>query len=359
MHLAGGLDGQRNPAKSVTRLPAGAILLTMAGCPACGAPSDPVDRFCGRCGTGLVGIAPVTSDLARFCSGCGASLEADARFCRRCGAQAPEPPEDVFADMVFNGHDILTDTETMTGLVAGASSASPQPRPESRDAVTESIPVPEPSAPPSVPRPRPSSPPAPGAAEARRSRAEDRVATATIERTPVRRVAAPAEAPQAPAPMPRGIEEPHEAPLPRGAGFPWGGTLALIGALGVILSSILDWGGPFSASLPRDISAAWLLDPNAPAIGPSLGLVMLFAGTLGALVTLVGMAAPRFTFLRRIVALLTLFIPMAFALRTLQSPDEQTGITDLPSALGVGVWVAAAGALVELAAGRTRRAAHL
>lgn len=334
----------------------------MAGCPACGAPSDPVDRFCGRCGTGLVGIAPVTSDLARFCSGCGASLEADARFCRRCGAQAPEPPEDVFADMAFNGHDLLTDTETMTGLVAGASSAAPPPRPEtppspeSREAVTESIPLPEPSTPPSVPRPRPAAPPAPEATEARRSRTGARVATATIERTPVRSTAPRTEEVPAPPVAPRETEEPRETPLPRGVGFPWGGALALLGSLAVILSSILDWGGPFSSSLPRDISAAWLLDPNAAAIGPSLGVVMLFAGTLGALVTLVGMAAPGFTFLRRIVGLLTLFIPMAFVLRTLQSPAEQTGITDLPSALAVGVFVAAAGALVELVAGRSRRA---
>lgn len=336
----------------MTRLPAGAILLTMAGCPACGAPSDPVDRFCGRCGTGLVGIAPVTSDLARFCSGCGASLEADARFCRRCGAQAPEPPEDVFADMALNGHDLLTDTETMTGLVAGASSPVPRPRTESQEAVTEAIPLPEPSPPPSAPRPRPAHPPAREATEARRSRTEARVATATIERTPVRTTAPRTEA--VPAPAVPSTEEPRETPLPRAAGFPWGGTLALMGALAVILSSILDWGGPFGASLPRDMSAAWLLDPNAPAIGPSLGVVMLFAGTLGALMSLVGMAAPGFTFLRRIVGLLTLLIPVAFVLRTLQI----RGLSDLASAIGVGVLVAAAGALVELAAGRARRPAH-
>jgi hypothetical protein len=140
----------------------------------------------------------------------------------------------------------------------------------------------------------------------------------------------------------------------RGGGFPWGGTLALIGSLAVIISAILDWGGPFRASLPRDISATWLLEPSGLMTGPSLGVVLLVAGTLGALVSLIAMAAPGFTFLRRIVGLLTLMIPMAFAFRTLQL-GEGTAITDLPSALGVGALAAAAGGLLELAAGRPRR----
>jgi hypothetical protein len=123
----------------------------------------------------------------------------------------------------------------------------------------------------------------------------------------------------------------------------------------VIISAILDWGGPFRATLPRDISATWLLEPSGLTTGPSLGIVLLVAGTLGALVSLIGMAAPGLTFLRRIVGLLTLMIPMAFAFRTLQLGEETT-VADLPSALGVGAIGAAAGALLELAAGRRRRA---
>ena len=143
--------------------------------------------------------------------------------------------------------------------------------------------------------------------------------------------------------------------MTRSAGFPWGGTLALVGALAVILSATLDWGGPFRATLPRDISVTWLLEPSGVVSGPSLGIVMLLAGTLGALVSLIGMAAPSFSFLRRIVGLLTLMIPMGFALRTLQLA-EGASVPDLPSIVGVGAIVAAAGALVELAAGRSRGA---
>jgi hypothetical protein len=155
----------------------------------------------------------------------------------------------------------------------------------------------------------------------------------------------------APAPV---REAPAPIKVPRAAGFPWGGTLALLGALAVIISAVLDWGGPFSESLPRDISAAWLLDPSTSSSGPSLGAVLLIAGTIGALVSLVGMAAPAFTFLRRLVGLLTVMVPVAFALRTLEALVEEASILDLPSALGIGVAVSAGGGLVELFASRGR-----
>jgi hypothetical protein len=171
----------------------------------------------------------------------------------------------------------------------------------------------------------------------------------TIERSSIFRPGARlTETLPAPAPL-------DEAPVkvPR-AGFPWGGTLALLGALAVIISAVLDWGGPFSESLPRDISAAWLLDPGIASSGPSLGVVLLIAGTLGALVCLIGMAAPAFTFLRRLVGLLTVTIPVAFALRTMEALVEEASILDVPSALGIGVAVATAGGLVQLFASRGR-----
>lgn len=148
----------------------------------------------------------------------------------------------------------------------------------------------------------------------------------------------------------------REAVAARGAGFPWGGTFALVGSLAVIISAILDWGGPFRATFPRDISATWLLEPSGLTTAPSLGVLLLAIGTLGALVSLVGMAAPGLTFLRRIVGLITLMVPMAFAFRTLQLGEEAT-VVDLPSTLGVGAIVAAAGGLLELAAGGPRRRA--
>ncbi|MGH2692044.1 MAG: hypothetical protein ACRDHM_06035 [Actinomycetota bacterium] len=140
---------------------------------------------------------------------------------------------------------------------------------------------------------------------------------------------------------------------PRSAGFPWGGTLALMGSLAIIISAILDWGGPFRATLPRDISATWLLQPSGLVSGPSLGIVMLLAGTLGALFSLVGIAAPSLTFIRRVVGLLTLMIPIGFAFRTLQMA-EGSAISDLTSVLGPGAILAAAGALLAFAAGRPR-----
>ena len=176
-----------------------------------------------------------------------------------------------------------------------------------------------------------------------------RTGTATIEGP------GPAELQETPASPVRVPAAQREAAPTRRGGFPWGGTLALIGSLAVIISAILDWGGSFRATLPRDISATWLLEPSGLTSGPSLGVVLLVAGTLGALVSLIGMAAPVFTFLRRIVGLLTLMVPMAFAFRTLQL-GEGTALTDLPSALGVGAMTAAAGALLELAAGRPGRA---
>ena len=135
--------------------------------------------------------------------------------------------------------------------------------------------------------------------------------------------------------------------------FPWGDSFALIGAIAVIISAILDWGGPFGGTLPRDISAKWLLEPGTQAAGPSLGLAVLFAGTLGALIALVSMAAPGFTFLRRGVGFLTLLIPMSFAFRTLQLGEG--GLGALPEAIGVGVLVAAGGSLVQMIAPKRRR----
>jgi hypothetical protein len=123
------------------------------------------------------------------------------------------------------------------------------------------------------------------------------------------------------------------------------------------MSAILDWGGAFAATLPRDISATWLLDPSSPESGPSLGVLVLFVGTLGALVALVSMAAPGFTFLRRGMGLLTLMIPIAFGLRTLQLLAGEAGLSELPSSLGIGVVVATVGGLVQLAAGKRRRLA--
>lgn len=339
----------------------------MAGCSACTAPTDPIDLFCGRCGSGLAGVAAIDPGLSRFCHGCGGSLEPDARFCRSCGAQAPEPVENVFAGMEWGGHDVITLTEPVADLVAHNPSRPEMgmartgsarsrvdrqrrsPRPAIDDARTESIPRPAPSASQAEAEPSVET-----VTRMPRPRSMARVATATIERTPVQHT--PLVRDTAAALTEETDEEELETALSPGTGFPWGGTLALLGALAVILSAIVDWGGPFRASLPRDISATWLLEPAASPEGPSLGVLLLVAGTLGALVALVAMAAPGFTFLRRFVGLVTLMVPVGFGLRTVQSLAEESSLSELPSALGLGVVMAAAGGSLLLAARRPRRA---
>jgi hypothetical protein len=312
----------------------------MAHCSGCGAPTDLSDRFCGRCGRALAGVAPVDTGLSRFCAGCGGSLEAEARYCRRCGSPAPEPKEDVFAGMpAGNGHETAGST-----LVEDLFVPAPAPPVAIQEEPTESIPLPRTPARRARPPARPEAPPVPVAPEPPPSEATTAAVERVLPTAPVGEVL-PA----------RPEQDSWEDSIPRGARFPWGGTLALLGGLAVIMSAILDWGGSFRGSLPRDITAAWLLDPDAPAAGPTLGLVLLLAGTLGALISLLVMAAPGFTFLRRFVGLLTMTIPLGFALRTLQSVASEGSVLDLPSALGVGVVVAAAGAILQLVAPRPAR----
>jgi hypothetical protein len=137
---------------------------------------------------------------------------------------------------------------------------------------------------------------------------------------------------------------------PPSRGFPLGATFALLGAVGVIVSSILDWGGPFREDLPRDIPFRLLLDPGDPATGPSLGVVLLAVGTVGALMALLTMAVPGMKPLRRLIGLVAMAIPVGFALRTLELAG--VGLVDLAAALGPGVYAAFGGGLVMLVAGR-------
>jgi hypothetical protein len=120
----------------------------------------------------------------------------------------------------------------------------------------------------------------------------------------------------------------------------------------VIVSAILEWGGPFGDPLPRDIAFRLLFDPQGPSTGPNLGVVVLGIGTLGALVALLTMAVPILTPLRRLIGLLTLAIPAGFAVRSVQLALGDGTLIDLPSLLGPGVYVAFAGAFVQLVAGK-------
>ena len=87
-------------------------------------------------------------------------------------------------------------------------------------------------------------------------------------------------------------------------------------------------------------------------VQPTLGLVLLGAGLLGALVALFSMVAPVLKFLRRIVGLLTLGVGALFVFRMVQVVLAAGDPGLLWDFLGVGVYVVAAGGLVQLMAGK-------
>jgi len=64
-------------------------------CPACGAPYQPGDGFCVRCGQVLPRqeAAPAPAP-ERVCPSCGASLRPDDVFCARCGHRLSAPGGD-------------------------------------------------------------------------------------------------------------------------------------------------------------------------------------------------------------------------------------------------------------------------
>lgn len=285
----------------------------MTACPSCGSPVDAEDRFCGTCGTDLASRSVET--VSRFCTNCGGPLDEADRFCGRCGASVralgpasppeaghpeaplseasepeaePEEDEDFFAD--WN--------------VVFAEEPSPQ------EAVTEAV-------------PRPPS-----------------------ERGSDTEILQPAPAPER-APVPPAPEPPRTPRHPPPRGFPWGASVALAGAVAVVISAILPWrphGG-----LPREIAARSLVGSGGG--GVNLGVVLLVAGTVGALIALLTMLLPWLGFLRRLVGILTLAVPVLFVLRAL---DPTAGLGDLVTVLEVGVYAAAAGALAQVIAGKLR-----
>jgi hypothetical protein len=271
----------------------------MTTCPSCGSPVEADDRFCGACGATL-GSEPVEIVPApRFCSRCGGPLEDQDRFCGRCGAPVraaspaaeAEPDEDFFADwnVVF----------------------AEEPSPVPRDAITEAVPR-QPVVEATDTAVLPTAPP------------EDRGPETTPERPP----------------------QPRRHPPPRG--FPWGASLALAGAVAVVVSAILPWteGG----ALPREIPVSSLIELRGDA-GVNLGFVLLMAGTIGALVALLTMLLPWLGFLRRLAGILTLALPVLFVLRAL---DPGTGLGDLAGVVGAGVYAAGGGAIAQVVAGKWR-----
>lgn len=267
------------------------ILAPMARtCPSCGAEAREDDRFCGRCGAALAGIDASSQRPEAYCTSCGAPLTARDRFCGRCGAATGRPATAATEETEegFDPDDFFHDWERP---VAAPDEAKTEPVQILRRSDTAVLPQISPDAP-EPHRPLP------------------------VERPPRR-------------------------------GFPLGATLAFLGAVAVVASSALPWLAAERTFLPRDVPISSLLFGAAATRGPSLGIVLLGLGILGALIALLTMAVPALRFLRRLVGLITLVAPVLFVARVLGA-----GLGPVLEVLAPGVYVAAGGALVELLAGR-------
>jgi hypothetical protein len=122
----------------------------------------------------------------------------------------------------------------------------------------------------------------------------------------------------------------------------------------VLVSALLPWASSDATGTvePRDLPFPALLDPNTTATDPSLGLVVLGLGVLGALLALLTMVAPALKFLRRIVGLVTLAAPGLFVWVLVKDLLEAGAIDRLVSAMDVGLYVVTAGAFTQIVAGR-------
>ena len=293
-------------------------------CSACGTAASPGDLFCGSCGASLSRAAKTGP---RFCTRCGAPVEQGRRFCGRCGAPAvgegaAEPEATAAESAVAADIDPLQEVDLLADWDEDADLPPPTPGwgPAPDEAPTESIP----------------------------RQTTTAAASARTETVPTMAGTAPPVTPRPSAPPPRG-------PARTGGRFPWGASIALVGSIAVILSSVLIWDGPFRGQVPRDIAARLLLDPGGEASGINLGILLLALGTLCALACLLEMASPRTALFRRFLGLAALAVPIAFATRTLGGVVEEGVVADLPGVLGVGVYAAAVGALLVLSAPADRR----
>lgn len=275
--------------------------------------------------------------VAKFCRRCGNPLEAGDLFCGECGTKVPgaagDPDEPTQA-----GEMVRQDEDFFAAWDKGLPQVPPEEPPHRPDeAVTESIAT---------------------------ARPGDTAVLPTAPAEPYLDPGAPRPAvPPHDAAAPGGAQvyPPRPAPRPR-RGFPLGATFALLGALAVVLSALLPWtsatflGG---STRPRDIPFVILIGrgeifdcvPLCPRIEPSLGLVVLGAGLMGALVALLTMVAPVLKLLRRIVGLLTLGLVALFVF-----PIVRAVLPGAPEQiwqdLEVGVYVAAAGAFTQMVAGK-------
>jgi hypothetical protein len=282
--------------------------------------------------------SPMLRFVAKFCRRCGSPLEAGDLFCGECGTKVPgaagDPNEPTQA-----GEMVRQDEDFFAAWDKGLPQVPPEEPPHRPDeAVTESIAT---------------------------ARPGDTAVLPTAPAEPYLDPGAPRPAaPPHDAAAPGGAQvyPPRQAPRPR-RGFPLGATFALIGALAVIVSALLPWAGPeyFGLLEPRDIAFVYLIDPPEPRLdcvpacpepAPNLGLVLLGGGVLGALVALITMVLPILKFLRRLIGLLTLGVVGLFVFRIVQELLSQGAVDEIWAVLGVGVYLAAAGAFTQMVAGK-------
>jgi hypothetical protein len=272
--------------------------------------------------------------VQRFCTKCGGPIEAGDRFCGECGQAvrgAPAGPTDPHEPTM--DADVLAEDEAeQENLLADWDFG-----------LDEEVPPPPPVDPPAV--------------------APDQAPTQSIAVGPQPRDTAvlpvqPEQAPYEPeryepTPGPAAAPVPAPVPMEHRRGFPVGATLALFGGVAVIMSSVLDWGrGELAGTLPREISARQLISPDAEAAGMTMGIALLIAGTVGALVALLTMAVPALQILRRLIGLATLVVPVLFVIRVAVPLFADLRFGDVLGVLGVGFYFATVGALVQMIAGR-------
>ncbi|MGQ0668262.1 MAG: hypothetical protein ACT4PO_01070 [Actinomycetota bacterium] len=125
--------------------------------------------------------------------------------------------------------------------------------------------------------------------------------------------------------------------------------LALIGGVAVAVASFLPWlSGRFGSTKAFDIAFNALYDFDATSGAFKLGVALLIVGAGGAALAFV----PKSSSLRRLGGGLALAMVVAFVVQLIRALNAFGGdVGDVFSALGAGVYVAAAGGAL-LASGK-------
>jgi zinc-ribbon domain len=294
----------------------------------------------------------------KFCRRCGSALQDGDRFCGECGA--PVPGVAANPDEPTQAADVLEEDRAEDFFAEWENVEPLGPLPEDQADEPTRGPKGRPGdAPPDAGAPVQASPDQSPTEAIPTARAGDTAVMPQMPSEPYMAPGAPRRAGPRPgpalAPPPPGPPAYQAGPArPPSRGFPVGATFSLLGAVAVLVSALLPWAtGDLTGTVePRDLPFQLLLDPDGPGTGPSLGLVVLGLGLLGAFLALLTMVAPAVKFLRRIVGLVTLAAPGLFVWRLVQGLLEAGAIDQLLSTMGPGLYVVTAGAFTQIVSGR-------